>query len=109
LKTGESIAEGDAMICDLWHGRIIGTAAALGLLSGVGLSPLLSATAQADWRQLAPWCAYMGASFGSFDCSYYTFAQCMATARGLGGYCTPNPRAAHDPYRRPRRARSAYQ
>jgi hypothetical protein len=83
------------------------TAAALGLLSGVGLLPLLSSTAQADWRQLAPFCAYMGGGFG-FDCSYYTFAQCMATARGLGGYCTPNPRAANDPYRRSRRGHSAY-
>jgi hypothetical protein len=50
--------------------------------------------AQADWRQAAPWCANMGGGYG-FDCSYFTFDQCMATARGLGNFCTPNPRAQH--------------
>src|SRR5262249_41034414 len=49
-------------------------------------------SAQADWRQAAPWCANMGGGYG-FDCSYYTFDQCMATARGVGNFCTPNPRA----------------
>jgi hypothetical protein len=40
--------------------------------------------------QSAPWCANMGGGWG-FDCSYFTFDQCMATARGLGNYCSPNP------------------
>ena len=51
-----------------------------------------SSFAQAAWRQAAPWCANMGGGYG-FDCSYFTFDQCMATARGLGNFCTPNPRA----------------
>jgi uncharacterized protein DUF3551 len=50
--------------------------------------------AQAAWRQAAPWCANMGGGYG-FDCSYRTFDQCMATARGLGNFCTPNPRAQY--------------
>lgn len=42
--------------------------------------------------QSAPWCANMGGGWG-FDCSYFNFEQCMATARGLGGWCSPNPNA----------------
>jgi hypothetical protein len=61
--------------------------------------------ARADWRQLAPWCAYLGGLSGSFDCSYYSLEQCLATARGLGNYCSPNPRAAYLPPRPPRRPR----
>ena len=58
--------------------------------------------AQAAWRQAAPWCANMGGGYG-FDCSYFTFDQCMATARGLGNFCTPNPRAQYYAEDRPRR------
>jgi hypothetical protein len=46
--------------------------------------------------QSAPWCANMGGGWG-FDCSYFTFEQCMATARGLGNYCSPNPNAIVPP------------
>jgi hypothetical protein len=28
---------------------------------------------------------------GVMDCSYNTWAQCQASARGLGRYCTENP------------------
>lgn len=28
------------------------------------------------------------------DCSYYTYAQCMASASGRGLFCSLNPRAA---------------
>jgi hypothetical protein len=80
------------------------TIVALGVAVGAGLLDTRSA-AHADWRQLAPWCAYQGGFGGNFDCSYYTWGQCMATARGLGGYCSPNPRVAYDPYRQPRRVR----
>jgi hypothetical protein len=63
--------------------------------------------AKADWRQLAPWCAYMGGQYG-FDCSYFTFEQCMATARGLGNHCSPNPsfQAGSRPIRQQRRVRN---
>ena len=40
-----------------------------------------------------PWCAqYGGGSHGinSTVCSFATHAQCMATVRGLGGFCSPN-------------------
>ena len=62
-------------------------------------------TGQAQSR-VPPWCAYMGGQFG-FDCSFYTFQQCMETARGLGNSCAPNPRyqAAPRAQRRARRVR----
>jgi hypothetical protein len=55
--------------------------------------------ASAQTRRPAPWCAYLGAASGSYDCGYYTFEQCMETARGLGNYCVPNPWAPPPPRR----------
>jgi hypothetical protein len=62
---------------------------------------------KADSRRIAPWCANMGGSF-EFDCSYDTFEHCMETARGLGNFCSPNPRlqAGSQPIRRQRRVRN---
>jgi Protein of unknown function (DUF3551) len=62
--------------------------------------------ANAEPRRIPPWCAYMGGDFG-FECSYYTFEECMETARGLGNYCLPNPRlpAGSRPVRQQRRVR----
>ena len=74
------------------HGRLaLMAAAALGgaVVAGVALQQV----AKADPRQSAPWCAYMGGGQASFDCSYYSYQQCMATARGLGNYCVRNPQA----------------
>jgi uncharacterized protein DUF3551 len=76
------------------------------IFAGAGV--LVSGTpARADWAQTAPWCANMGGRDGGWDCGYYTFEQCMATARGLGGSCAQNPRAlaAPKPKPQPRRAR----
>jgi hypothetical protein len=43
----------------------------------------------------APFCAYSGGVRGGYEsCGYYTFEQCLATVRGLGGFCMRNP---HDP------------
>ncbi|WMT74859.1 DUF3551 domain-containing protein [Bradyrhizobium sp. Ash2021] len=42
-----------------------------------------------------PWCA-QGRGFGfPGDCSYQTYAQCMASASGRALYCNINPRAAY--------------
>jgi Protein of unknown function (DUF3551) len=75
-------------------------AVALGAIAGAGLLDARTAI-RADWQQRAPWCAYQGGRDGGYDCGYYTFEQCMATARGLGNSCAPNPRVAFDPYRQP--------
>lgn len=45
-----------------------------------------------------PWCA-MGPERHSFrNCGYPTFEACLATVRGVGGHCQPNPayRGARD-------------
>ena len=75
-------------------------AVVFGVLAGAGLLDAQAAV-RADWAQRAPWCAALGGRDGGYDCGYYTFEQCMATARGLGGNCAPNPRVAFDPYRQP--------
>ncbi len=57
-------------------------------------------------NQTAPWCASQSGRGGGYDCSYYTFEQCMATARGLGGSCAQNPLVIYGPdgqQRRPRK------
>ena len=38
----------------------------------------------------APWCAWFTGNDYSYDCSYYTLPQCVATIRGVGGYCARN-------------------
>ena len=51
-----------------------------------------------------PWCA-QGRGFGiPGDCSYQTYAQCMASASGRFLYCNINPRVAFGE-QRPRRRR----
>jgi hypothetical protein len=80
------------------------TAVALVAVAGAGQLDTRTA-ALAQGRQPAPWCAYLGASDGGYDCGYYTFDQCMATARGVGNYCVQNPWALWAPQPPPRRAR----
>ena len=38
-----------------------------------------------------PWCARYDA--WAINCGFVTFQQCLATISGVGGICTPNPRA----------------
>ncbi|MFL6798475.1 MAG: DUF3551 domain-containing protein [Xanthobacteraceae bacterium] len=75
------------------------------LAAGAALDALSSTEAVA---QYAPWCAAAGGRDGGWDCAYYSFEQCMATARGLGNYCSPNPRLNYPPYPQQRRARRQY-
>jgi len=40
----------------------------------------------------AAWCNTGNATNGDvLDCSYYTFEQCVVSARGMGGSCMANP------------------
>jgi hypothetical protein len=53
-----------------------------------------------------PWCAqYGGGEFGiaSIVCSFTSHEQCMATVRGMGGFCVRN--SAPDPIRNHSRQR----
>lgn len=69
----------------------------------------MSGTAQAQSELNYPWCAYYGNGFGGENCGFSTYAQCMETISGMGGFCMVNtqyvpPAAPHRPRRRHRRA-----
>jgi hypothetical protein len=41
--------------------------------------------------QTYPWCAqYTGDFGGSSNCGFVSYDQCMATVRGMGGFCQEN-------------------
>jgi hypothetical protein len=62
---------------------------ALGLLAAVAL---LAATTGPGEAQNRRWCTERGVgSWGFPNCAYDSYAQCDATARGLGVHCTTNP------------------
>jgi hypothetical protein len=60
-------------------------------LFALGISALtivLGTTAEA---QNYPWCAQYGnGTGGSMNCSFVNFNQCLATVRGIGGFCIQN-------------------
>jgi hypothetical protein len=37
-----------------------------------------------------PWCAQYGGRSGGRNCGFTTYAQCMATVSGIGGFCERN-------------------
>ena len=37
-----------------------------------------------------PWCAQYGTGMGGMNCGFVSFAQCMATVGGIGGFCIVN-------------------
>jgi hypothetical protein len=47
--------------------------------------------------QEGAWCAYAGGRDDYQDCGYYTLQQCVASVRGVGGACRPNPRGGYGP------------
>ncbi len=54
-----------------------------------------------------PWCAYYGGRFGGgggTNCGFTSFEQCMATVRGIGGFCDRNTQ--YVPPAGPRKRRS---
>jgi hypothetical protein len=64
----------------------------------------------ASQAQTYPWCATYNDKYGSHNCGFVTFEQCLATVRGIGGFCGQNPwfqPSVVDPRRRtkPRRHR----
>jgi len=60
-----------------------------------------------------PWCVqYMGGYSSAISCTFYSFEQCMETARGNGAFCVQNPwylqygsgqKTSDDPRGKPRR------
>jgi len=62
------------------------------LKRGVVLSALFASASPAA-AQYAPWCfSEVGRTgSGATTCTFYSYAQCMATAGGIGGICFQNP------------------
>jgi Protein of unknown function (DUF3551) len=76
------------------------------------LAFVLLADAQPSSAQRAivyPWCLDHGSNEGYFTtCAFNTFAQCVQTGRGDGGFCYPNPSyrpVVERPRSQPRRKR----
>lgn len=42
-----------------------------------------------------PWCARY--DWTTYNCGFVSFQQCLATVRGIGGFCERNPRYAGPP------------
>jgi hypothetical protein len=59
------------------------------LVAVVGAVPSSFAQSPYDY----PWCAVYGsrAGGGARSCYYASYAQCMATMSGIGGYCIRSP------------------
>jgi hypothetical protein len=52
---------------------------------------ILAATASDAKAQNYPWCAhYAGGGGGATNCGFVSYAQCMQTLQGMGGFCEPN-------------------
>jgi len=60
------------------------------LFGGVALlAGVQNALAQSAYDY--PWCAVYGKTNGAMSCYYTSFAQCIATMRGIGGTCIQSP------------------
>jgi hypothetical protein len=76
----------------------------LGILAGAGAMTIVGAASTPAQAQNYPWCAhYGGMGGGGRNCGFSTFAQCMATVSGTGGFCNRNTQ--YRPPAGPRRRR----
>ena len=58
-------------------------------LAILAMAGLLAPTA--GQAQTYPWCAqYSGDGDGGRNCGFVSYAQCMATVSGIGGFCERN-------------------
>jgi hypothetical protein len=71
-------------------------------LAVIGAASAFSVPARA---QNYPWCAIYngGAVGGGTNCGFVSYEQCMATARGLGNFCTRNTQYVPPPGPHPQR------
>ena len=58
----------------------------------LGIFVAIAASGSGAQAQNYPWCAVYGSVWGggAQNCGFTTFAQCMATVSGIGGYCNVN-------------------
>jgi hypothetical protein len=57
--------------------------------SGLAVAAVALAASSPARAQNYPWCSNFHDGAGT-NCGFSTYEQCMATARGTGGYCAPN-------------------
>jgi hypothetical protein len=69
-------------------------------LASAGTATITCSTPAAAYDY--PWCIQGGGWGVPGDCSYQTYAQCMASASGRRVYCNVNPRVAFGQKRRGR-------
>ncbi|MFY9693253.1 MAG: DUF3551 domain-containing protein [Xanthobacteraceae bacterium] len=57
----------------------------------LGFLLVAAATGTSAQAQNYPWCAqYAGAGGGATNCGFVSYAQCMQTLQGMGGFCVQN-------------------
>jgi Protein of unknown function (DUF3551) len=57
----------------------------------LGIFAVVAATGTSAQAQNYPWCAqYAGAGGGATNCGFVSYAQCMQTLQGMGGFCVQN-------------------
>jgi hypothetical protein len=54
-------------------------------------APMVLITAGSAGAQNYPWCAQYNLRGGATNCGFVSYAQCMATVSGIGGFCQRNP------------------
>ncbi|MFL9825245.1 DUF3551 domain-containing protein [Rhodoplanes sp. SY1] len=71
---------------------LLGTVVAVTVAAGAGRAEAdpFGIWSPPSWATWYPWCANLNIGFSQTSCAYSTFAQCMATVRGVGGYCSEN-------------------
>jgi len=82
--------------------RLLLAAIAVAVAGVAGVATSVPAAAQPD-----AWCIQGRDQGIPGDCSYASYAQCMATASGRDAYCNVNPRVAFG--QQPPRGRRGYQ
>jgi Protein of unknown function (DUF3551) len=60
------------------------------LLLMLGISVGIVGVENRAEAQNYPWCAMLSMGDQAINCGFVSYAQCMATVSGVGGYCTPN-------------------
>jgi hypothetical protein len=87
--------------------RLVAAPAAIAFATWVAATTLAIDAAQAQaWKGRGSWCAAETLGPG-YDCAFYSFEQCMATASGLWSACSPNPLYVPPPPPQVRRLRRA--
>jgi Protein of unknown function (DUF3551) len=79
------------------------------LLFILGISVGIACIEKPAEAQNYPWCAMLSMGDQAMNCGFVSAEQCMATVRGIGGYCTPNNTFQHPLFPRPipRRSRTS--